>query len=546
MRNAFALASLSVLVAGPVAAQDSDPFPGIHVAERIGDGQRLFVATVDLCAAGVSVRGARFEERRNTVPAWARDRGVQLAVNGNFFAPGDFDHLDGWHMGDGDRWGGDDHAYVAPIAFGPGRVDLWPHELEQGGWHPGWADQIISGHPTLVHEGQLIPNDFDNVLCTPRHPRTALGLTADLRTLILAVVDGRDGGRAVGMTCNELGAAMAFIGAHWAVNLDGGGSSTFYLQGRGVLNQPSDGSPRTVASFLGIYASGQGAPSHCHTPDPPCVDNPALSRCDGSVVEVCHNGKLDRGDCGVFGLTCEASTGQGRCADPRCAGGDTEFCADASIMARCRGGTFEVAGECGVFGATCGQDGGGVFCIHPFCGGLADRTDCTPDGLLATCARGQRTEAGCAAGLVCRPQAEGRAACVDPDAPPPVDAGLPPPPADAAGPPPPPLDAAPPTDDARVLAPDAEPGSPDLGGGPDGGSGRAEAGQPDVPEPDESDAALGAVDDGGELADGDRRAAGEVEHRGGCGVVPGGGTPWLALASLCALGRASRRRRARG
>jgi exopolysaccharide biosynthesis protein len=98
---------------------------------------------------------------------------------------------------------------------------------------------------------------------TIRHPRTAAGVTADGRTLILVVVDGRRPAHSVGMTLPELADLMIEHGAINAINLDGGGSSAFIyapqfapkdaaLSGAAQTNTPSDGHFRPVANHLGI------------------------------------------------------------------------------------------------------------------------------------------------------------------------------------------------------------------------------------------------------------------------------------------------------
>ncbi len=68
------------------------------------------------------------------------------------------------------------------------------------------------------------------------HPRTAIGQTAD-GGLLLLVVDGRqDISR--GVSLSELGRILIEAGAVDAMNLDGGGSSTFVV-GRDRLNLPT-------------------------------------------------------------------------------------------------------------------------------------------------------------------------------------------------------------------------------------------------------------------------------------------------------------------
>ncbi len=86
-----------------------------------------------------------------------------------------------------------------------------------------------------------------------RHPRTAAGVTADGR-VVLIVVDGRQPSVSNGASLADLAYIMASLGCVDAVNLDGGGSSTFILKNeKGTLvteNSPSDGTLRAVANGL--------------------------------------------------------------------------------------------------------------------------------------------------------------------------------------------------------------------------------------------------------------------------------------------------------
>ena len=71
--------------------------------------------------------------------------------------------------------------------------------------------------------------------CTTAHPRTVVGVTEDGRVLFV-VVDGRFEGKAEGMSTTMLQELMRILGAKHALNLDGGGSSTMYIKGKGVVN----------------------------------------------------------------------------------------------------------------------------------------------------------------------------------------------------------------------------------------------------------------------------------------------------------------------
>jgi hypothetical protein len=78
-----------------------------------------------------------------------------------------------------------------------------------------------------------------------RHPRVAVALTED-NDILFVVVDGRFSGKAAGMNAKELtNFLVKYFNPRWAINMDGGGSSTMYVKGYGdpvnnVLNYPCD------------------------------------------------------------------------------------------------------------------------------------------------------------------------------------------------------------------------------------------------------------------------------------------------------------------
>jgi len=85
-----------------------------------------------------------------------------------------------------------------------------------------------------------------------RHPRTAVGIKPD-GSIVLMVVDGRQPSESNGASLADLADIFASLGCTDAINLDGGGSSTFVLNENGefnVKNSPSAGSLRAVANGL--------------------------------------------------------------------------------------------------------------------------------------------------------------------------------------------------------------------------------------------------------------------------------------------------------
>lgn len=104
---------------------------------------------------------------------------------------------------------------------------------------PDWEDvnHIISGGPYLVRDGGVYVDVAEQKLGSigGRNPRTAVGYTAD-NHLIIVTVDGRESS-SVGMTLKELANFMKSIGCYNAMNLDGGGSTVLYVNGK-VVNHP--------------------------------------------------------------------------------------------------------------------------------------------------------------------------------------------------------------------------------------------------------------------------------------------------------------------
>lgn len=111
--------------------------------------------------------------------------------------------------------------------------------------HPGLKDVdiAIGGGPILIRDAKL--QKFSGY--QPRHPRTAIGFN-DMYFFLL-VVDGRQKDLSIGMTLGELADFMLKLGCTEAMNLDGGGSSTFWLDGK-IMNSPSDGRERRIANGL--------------------------------------------------------------------------------------------------------------------------------------------------------------------------------------------------------------------------------------------------------------------------------------------------------
>jgi hypothetical protein len=137
------------------------------------------------------------------------------------------------------------------------------------GW-PGIVE-AVGGQPVIVDAGVNVgppPTTGSSYFYKP-NPRTAIGITrscsdADITTqcrVIYMVVDGRDPSWSMGMTLKALGDEMLKYGAWYAINIDGGGGSSMWLNDRGpwcktdtnggcLVDKPSDGSERATLTAM--------------------------------------------------------------------------------------------------------------------------------------------------------------------------------------------------------------------------------------------------------------------------------------------------------
>ena len=276
-------ALLFTLTSASCAAEIStQPYPEIRYEQRTTTEptQQIFIARVDLSDPDVTVRvspggpdpdgAGEYQTILQTPSTIAEREHFEVAVNGDFFSAQQTVDVEGAQSGFvSGKWA---------KAIGPATTDgfLWapPIEIrpiffidENGNARiaklqklPDNARQIIAGSDILLQDGQTVVAP-ESSFAKSRHPRTAVGLSNNGKTMILVVVDGRSAGRAVGMSLSELTDLMRTLGCHDALNLDGGGSSELLLRDPKngqlqVRNRPSDGRERAVANVLGVTIRG--------------------------------------------------------------------------------------------------------------------------------------------------------------------------------------------------------------------------------------------------------------------------------------------------
>lgn len=208
------------------------------------------------------------EVSSSTTAEWLVASGCQLAMNASPFAPlaeepGTPMVIQGVFVVDGRRLSEAERSRDLLILWNDPRnsqahgrwADIAPWDSDWGG-----ADHVISGFEALLLDGVMPEHLRGN---PELHPRSAVGLSADGKTMFWLVVDGRQEGDSEGTTLVELSEWMRDLGAAKALNLDGGGSSTLALQraiaGPRILNRTiHEGVPgrlRQNGNHLGVWTS---------------------------------------------------------------------------------------------------------------------------------------------------------------------------------------------------------------------------------------------------------------------------------------------------
>ncbi|MEQ8769725.1 MAG: phosphodiester glycosidase family protein [Phycisphaerales bacterium] len=267
----------SLVVASFVAGAVAEPITVTEIDRREqGRDIRGWVAIVDLTDPSVELvvtapTPGPEEAVLTRTDLWRSANNLTLAVNANFFGSfgdGTADII-GLSVTDG--------QVVSPVRVFEGQPDP-VFVLKSDGTAvvdrldsavlPVAVDAVagVGGSSTDSDPGTLLVSDGVNTGATARvqpasrNPRTAIGVNQAGTQAIIMVIDGRQPNHSDGVTLPKLADLMIEFGAWDAVNLDGGGSSSFiYNDGENHFeNRPSDGQHRAVANHLGVRISTAG------------------------------------------------------------------------------------------------------------------------------------------------------------------------------------------------------------------------------------------------------------------------------------------------
>lgn len=124
--------------------------------------------------------------------------------------------------------------------------------------YKGQIQEAVAGFKFLVRDGEVQP-DLERYPTLA--PRTTIGLTADNKVIIM-VADGRQYPYSVGLDNQQQAEIMLSLGCVVAMELDGGGSTTYGCRLPGsdhfeVINKPSDGDERAVSGSLMVVSTAK-------------------------------------------------------------------------------------------------------------------------------------------------------------------------------------------------------------------------------------------------------------------------------------------------
>ena len=187
-----------------------------------------------------------------TTSSIAASNNAILAINGDYYGAREKGYVIRNGVVYRSKAGGDD--IVCIYADGTMEIvsdsDYTADELvDRGVW------QALSFGPALIKDGAITVDDDDEVRrAMVSNPRTAIGMIDDNHYIFL-VADGRTS-ESDGLSLSELAQIMQSLGCSVAYNLDGGGSSTMYFNGKVVNNPTTNGriKERAVSDIVYIGA----------------------------------------------------------------------------------------------------------------------------------------------------------------------------------------------------------------------------------------------------------------------------------------------------
>lgn len=245
-----------------------------------------YTATADLTRDDVDV----FANYRNNDPTvWGMQTvlGQANAAQEKYGNPDSEDYIenynviasingDGYNMGTGEPGGllimdgKEYHAIDGGGFFGitkEGKAIIGTQVEYNSTYRNQLRDAIGGFGVTLIKDGEVVVNATSNYY-VDRHSRTAVGITKTGKVVFM-VLDGRQEPVSCGGSMLEIAHIMYEAGCIHAINLDGGGSTTYVAKLEGadelsVVNKPSDGTLRSVSTSLIMVSTAPSSTAFDH------------------------------------------------------------------------------------------------------------------------------------------------------------------------------------------------------------------------------------------------------------------------------------------
>jgi hypothetical protein len=261
----------------PQAIAHQPLFQGVTYSRLIRSEPRplvIHIVKVDLDAPGIgflvtprdNLDGYVYTAR--TTSQFLDDFDVQIAINADFFDPwweyGPFNYYP--HDGDGTNVRGltVSQGKLVTEGYSPTSDALYISKDNRVSFTrpDGELYNVIAGNLMIVRGGAYDSTIRPDPYIEQAHPRTAVALSQDERTLLIVMVDGRQPSYSEGVTLPELASVILEYGGYAALNFDGGGSSTLVMQGAdgrplqlgSAIHTRIPGRERPVANHLGVFA----------------------------------------------------------------------------------------------------------------------------------------------------------------------------------------------------------------------------------------------------------------------------------------------------
>ena len=182
------------------------------------------------------------------------------------------------------------------------------------------CDWVVGGYDILVNNGVANTNCHTDNSGNVKRARTFIGVKAD-GTMFVCVVD--EIGGSAGITVNQEADLAKSLGAKYALELDGGGSSTMVVRINDTLtlrNKPSDGSMRSVGNAVLLVEKEK--PHQCEhvcatcgkCTDTSCSESVCANKCQGHASAPVHSCESACDVCGKCkDLSCQETACANKC-----------------------------------------------------------------------------------------------------------------------------------------------------------------------------------------------------------------------------------------